>query len=249
MNFLEQLEKDRYGSFELKKQVGPNLIKGLVVSLLLHCTIFASPYVIRLWNGPQPDKPKEKVYGGAPTLVPWERQRAVSDKPFIPLPKRANPVNPRYVPGNPDDQDTLIMVINTPTGTGSGRRGDDTMSGGGGGFDTAVFVANVPPEEFFPPDSIWIPREIEPVALDINPQPIYPKLAVTAGITGKVVVKVFVDQNGDVKTWKVIVANPQGVGFDDEVAKVITRWKFTPAVQAGHPVGVWVSVPFKFTLK
>ncbi len=36
MDFFEQLEKGRFGSFELKHQVGPNLLKGLLVSLLIH---------------------------------------------------------------------------------------------------------------------------------------------------------------------------------------------------------------------
>ncbi|MBI5059590.1 energy transducer TonB [candidate division KSB1 bacterium] len=30
--------------------------------------------------------------------------------------------------------------------------------------------------------------------------------------------------------------------------RVISNWRFTPAMQQGTPVGVWVVVPFKFRL-
>jgi outer membrane biosynthesis protein TonB len=46
-----------------------------------------------------------------------------------------------------------------------------------------------------------------------------------------------------------VQASPSDLGFEDEVLKVVPKWKFTPAVQQGRAVGVWVAIPFKFVCK
>jgi TonB family protein len=59
----------------------------------------------------------------------------------------------------------------------------------------------------------------------------------------------FVDVKGDVRRFHIVKADPRDVGFEDEVLKVIPRWKFTPALQQQRPVGVWVTIPVKFEIK
>jgi TonB family protein len=101
-----------------------------------------------------------------------------------------------------------------------------------------------------PPPDIYRAVEVQPVPLpDFMIRPQYPELARMAGVAGRVVVKVYVDKNGNVRDWVVLSVHPQGLGFEEEVLKVVPKWKFTPAIQGGNPIGVWVSVPFRFSLK
>lgn len=82
----------------------------------------------------------------------------------------------------------------------------------------------------------------------VNPQPEYPAMAKRDGVEGKVVVLIYVDENGDVREWRIMKAEPEGRGFEEEVIKVIQKWKFTPAIQQNKPVGVWIAIPFAFEL-
>jgi outer membrane biosynthesis protein TonB len=42
---------------------------------------------------------------------------------------------------------------------------------------------------------------------------------------------------------------PENLGFEKEVEKIIDKWRFTPAIQQGNPVGVWIAIPFTFKVK
>jgi protein TonB len=75
---------------------------------------------------------------------------------------------------------------------------------------------------------------------------IYPLIALEAQIEGKVSVKVLVDVDGSViKTGSF---NGPDV-FRDEVSQKSMNLRFTPGLQNGKPVKVWVTVPYRFSLK
>ena len=74
----------------------------------------------------------------------------------------------------------------------------------------------------------------------------YPEIAKEGGIEGKVTVKVLVGENGSV--IKVGSISGDAV-FHDEVREKAMDLQFTPGLQNGKPVKVWVSVPFNFRLK
>ena len=54
------------------------------------------------------------------------------------------------------------------------------------------------------------------------------------------------NERGDVIGWQIVNVRPAGLGFEDAVARVVPKWKFTPAIQQNNPVAVWVHVPIKF---
>jgi len=74
----------------------------------------------------------------------------------------------------------------------------------------------------------------------------YPALALDAGIEGKVTVKVLIGSEGEV--LKVGSITGPDVFFE-EVRNKSMLLQFTPGLQNGKPVKVWVSVPFNFKLK
>jgi protein TonB len=74
----------------------------------------------------------------------------------------------------------------------------------------------------------------------------YPEVARQAGIEGRVTVKVLVGPDGNV----IKVGSVSGPDvFSEEVSSKAMDLQFTPGLQNGKPVKVWVTVPFNFKLK
>ncbi|MBZ0201743.1 MAG: energy transducer TonB [Ignavibacteria bacterium] len=92
-------------------------------------------------------------------------------------------------------------------------------------------------------DSVW--SEIMAVCLnlvEVKKMIIYPNV----DAEGRVVVKCFLDKDGNVeKTGK--ISGPEI--FYEEIRRVAMFLKFSPATVNNYPVKIWVSVPFTFTLK
>jgi protein TonB len=72
-------------------------------------------------------------------------------------------------------------------------------------------------------------------------------MAVRAGLEGTVWVKILVDKDGRPK--KAVVVKSTAEMFDDAAVQAAMQFVFTPAVMNNGPVKVWVSIPFRFTLK
>jgi len=103
-------------------------------------------------------------------------------------------------------------------------------------------------ENAIPDSDTFIPYEIAPQPI-VNPHAEYPEKAKKDGASGKVTVKIYVDEKGEVRKWEIIKATPPGLGFEEEAIKAVQKWKFAPAVQRGKPVGVWIAIPFTFEIK
>lgn len=109
-------------------------------------------------------------------------------------------------------------------------------------------------KEFIPEEkekTVFQSFEVEKAPECVNLQQVrnlmkYPPLAIEAQIEGKVTVKVLVDADGNV--IKVGSINGPDV-FRDEVSSKSMQLQFTPGLQNGKPVKVWVSVPFVFKLQ
>jgi protein TonB len=109
-------------------------------------------------------------------------------------------------------------------------------------------VQPIPDDDVIPPPTAFIPRELEPRLASMI-QPEYPAMAKSAGVAGQVWVQYYVDKNGDVCDVRIVKSVPTGLGFEDETIKAIKQWKFTPAIQDKHPVGVWVGQTIVFKIQ
>ncbi len=96
------------------------------------------------------------------------------------------------------------------------------------------------------------------VAVEEMPEPIggiaaiqskivYPEIAKRAGIEGKVYVKAYVDEKGNVT--KAEVVKGLGAGLDEAAVEAVKETKFKPGKQRGKPVKVQVMIPIVFKLK
>lgn len=77
--------------------------------------------------------------------------------------------------------------------------------------------------------------------------PDYPESARKRGLTGKVTLRIVVDERGNVHNPAVTSADPAGV-FDQCVLEAVVRWRFEPARRQGKCVAVVVTVPVRFDL-
>ncbi len=102
-------------------------------------------------------------------------------------------------------------------------------------------------EEPNPYEFVLVEKEPAPVNMDDIKQRIgYPPQAKEAGIEGIVTVRVLVDENGNYV--KHIVLNSPHPILTKAVEKELPKLKFTPGIQAGKPIKVWVNIPFRFKL-
>jgi len=85
-----------------------------------------------------------------------------------------------------------------------------------------------------------------PVSVVKRTNPVYPDSAKKLGLEGTVYVQVFVDTKGMPTMAKIIKTD--NTVFDQPSVDCIRNWRFTPAQVGGKPVGVWVTVPFKYKL-
>ncbi len=108
-----------------------------------------------------------------------------------------------------------------------------------------VAITPIPEETMPAPDDVPFVDELPSVAQRVLP--VYPELARDAGVEGTVLVQALVGKDGRVKDVRVQPGHSIPL-LDDAALDAVKRWVFTPALQNGHPVPVWVRVPVIFRL-
>lgn len=91
----------------------------------------------------------------------------------------------------------------------------------------------------------FVPVDVEPVRLRID-APVYPDVAMQAGVEGTVTVRALVGRNGKVIKAQVI-EGPEAL-HDAAIACARTA-VFRPAMTQNEPVEVWVAMPITFKLR
>jgi len=85
------------------------------------------------------------------------------------------------------------------------------------------------------------PRPLRPI------KPIYPRSAINQKIEGDVIVQCFINKNGIVEDAVVIQGYPN-TGLNESALEAVKKTKFSPARQNNNRVGVWYTIPIKYTL-
>ena len=86
-----------------------------------------------------------------------------------------------------------------------------------------------------------------PVAI-IPISPIYPEIAKSMGVQGKVFIKFFVDKRGKVDPNKITIVKSV-VGLNEAAIEAVKRSQWRPAMQGDKRVGVYMTVPVNFKLR
>jgi len=78
------------------------------------------------------------------------------------------------------------------------------------------------------------------------PQPSYTRQAIRDNVTGAVVLRVVIDERGDVRVLKVLRSVPE---LDEEAIRVVeSSWRFHPATKNGRPVKALSDLIVRFNL-
>lgn len=77
--------------------------------------------------------------------------------------------------------------------------------------------------------------------------PDYPEELRREGLSGLVMVKASIDENGNVT--ETVAEKSSNVAFEKPALAAVKKWKFKPAKQDGAPVAIKVSIPIKFVFE
>jgi TonB family protein len=119
--------------------------------------------------------------------------------------------------------------------------GTSVLEGAGTGEATNIVVESLPPID------AYIPHEVEP-KFTFKPALEYPEAARQFDMSGTAFIKAFIDADGEIKRIVVV----KGTGYpilDSAAVNYLARCKFSPALQAHKPVGVWIGQSIDFKLK
>ena len=76
--------------------------------------------------------------------------------------------------------------------------------------------------------------------------PIYPPLAVKAGVEGTVVLLADIDVDGNVANYKVLSGH---LLLRNAAIEAVRQWKYSPTILTGEPVPVRATITVVFALK
>ena len=96
-----------------------------------------------------------------------------------------------------------------------------------------------------PAPGTWVVRDVEPEIVT-RVVPPYPEFAYEAHVEGTVFVQVLVGRDGRVSEAIVRRGDPM---LCDAALAAARATRFRPASANGHPVAVWVLMPFRFVLR
>lgn len=93
------------------------------------------------------------------------------------------------------------------------------------------------PSESSIPDS----TRLEPIK---TPKPHYPDEARDRGLQGRVVIRLYVDEEGKVESTDIVSGDPV---LAKAAADAFKKWRFRPFIRNGKPVKISTELPFLFT--
>lgn len=76
----------------------------------------------------------------------------------------------------------------------------------------------------------------------------FPPRARARALTGKVALRILIDEGGQVRQVEVTSASPEGV-FEDAASEAVRQWEFEPATYRGKPVRMWFELAMRFDLE
>jgi protein TonB len=84
---------------------------------------------------------------------------------------------------------------------------------------------------------------------DIRKNLVYPPIALRSGLSGMVILELFVDAQGEVQRINILKEDPMERGFGDAAVKAFMGLRAVPAEANGTPVAVRYRYPVRFAIK
>ncbi len=226
-----------YGASELHRAARPHMARALAASSVLGSLALALAWSLSLLIHPAvpgrpvvsvpfdllPPLPPVAIVEPPPRVEPAQPANAVAAVP-VPVPETQVPVDHTIM--SQQDLGSVAPQSTAPSGALTVTPPVDQVENRPG---TVPFVDKLP----------------EPIRR-VEPQ--YPDLAWQAQVEGLVVVHVLVGKDGRVVDVQLHPKTHVPM-LDQAALEAARRWSFEPALVNGHPVSVWVAVPFRFKLR
>ena len=186
-----------------------------------------------------PEKPRPRQELTEPVTVPVEAPRIEVETQETEEPQGSGEGKgtegqaggmPGGVPGGDPNGQIGGKLGGAPNGT---LGGDGNGPPGGGSGPPGTSGARYITPEMTPPRPLF------------QPDPDYPIVARSAGVAGEVVLKCVITEEGEVTSCVVKGSIPL---LDDAALAGVARWRYSPALQEGRPVRVYLLVRVRFTL-
>ncbi len=257
---IQTFMNSSYGAPELKRTYQKSFGKGMVIAIIIHLFFITTYLLINFINIRAEEK--EKIFPKRdfvfkelelpPSATEEELPPVKIEEPVSP-PKDLTVLQPLPVAKDKAEeqttktQDELDAIKNSGNGdsgnvlyTSITKLPDDNK------IDIKIQKDKPPPEK-----TIFTEPEVEKVPECVNLAQVkssmnYPEIARQINLEGRVAVKVLVGTDGNVIKVGSLSGPEQ---FYDEVRDKALNLQFTPGMQNGKFVKVWVTVPFNFKLK
>ncbi len=261
-----------YGSYKMRKDSNRLLLRAALIAFLVFLFSTGLPKVISWLSYGNDDGVEEELVVipidmELEDLPPPEEREEEIEPPPPPPPVEAPPpaavaqIEFAVIEPAPEEEadttevremdelleaDTAMIGNRDVEGVADDGTGDPNWDnfGTGDGEPQEVVVVDEDPD---PSAFVIVEEEPRPVNMDNIKKAIgYPAMAKEAEIEGKVIVRVLVDKTGKYKKH-VVLKDPHPI-LTKAVEKKLNMLQFTPGIQGGQPIKVWVTIPFDFKL-
>ncbi len=261
---IQVLMNTDYGAPELKKVYQKFFARGLFFAIVVHVVFISTYLVINYINTLKAEElSKQQQQQRIINLTDLEPPPSATEdetppppkiEEMIAPPKDLSALTPEPVAKEKAEEQTIktqeqLEQIKSPV-SNTGDTGKFTYSGPIKVQEKKV-EEKIEKKEKDVEKTVYQSFEVEKAPECVNLAQVrssmnYPEVARQAGIEGRVTVKVLVNESGGV----IKVGSVTGPDvFSDEVRDKAMNLQFTPGLQNGKPVKVWVTVPFNFKLK
>jgi periplasmic protein TonB len=120
---------------------------------------------------------------------------------------------------------------------------------GGIGSDPSTVIRDEPPPPPAPAAAqppVRVGGVIRPPTRTVYVPPTYPPIALSARVSGYVILEATIGQDGTVRDLRVLKSIPL---LDEAAKEAVRQWRFTPTLLNGQPVSVLMTVTVQFNLE
>jgi protein TonB len=249
---FEGREKD-YGAYQLRRNYRRYLTRAALIAFLLFCGGAAIPKFASWFYVPPVEKEEEFMETEKVVMDETPEEEKKEEEIII---EEIKPVVETFafVAPEPDKtaEDTSTINFNEDKKDmdfGFQNQQSDLKDDEWDKIDDRKDdVVTIPDDDDVDPNAFMI-LDKEPAAVNLDDVKAligYPDMAKAAEITGKVTVRIQVDREGKY-TKHIVLKDPHPI-LTNAVTSKLPLLKFTPGIQGGKPVKVWITIPFEFKL-
>jgi TonB family protein len=213
----------------MKSATFAEIKKAIVLSALVHAAIFS----LALFSVRQQDYPFGKKYIAVELVLPWGKKTTTgsgSNRPKAATPTAS--IQPKVQGTETGSDDPLrkgAHAVPDEAQTATQPGGEAASAGQGAAGYLPFYKLEKAP------------------SFKIQKTPVYPFSARSAGAEARVVVEVYINDQGNVDDVKLIKSG--GAGFDQAVIAAVRESSFEPGIKDGRTVASKVQIPYLFKLK